>query len=517
MTAINKLSIYLIKDKYISGARCVKTSVKPINIRGVGNFYIEPSKTKQPSWVTGFFNDNLPQAQIFTASAKGVLLTTIVYRGKQIKFAICFGVGHNLLKPEAVEESFGLKVTLNSVDKGFRSIEKTNIGATSKISREQMSKTTNAAEFGFDVEQDLLRAATGESRFPELGRTVTGGDALHVSVRVDIDSIQPFLGFCYKRYLSRDYKTDFDWIDQIHHIKNPALTEKLDALVIKKFNNEQFNTLWMAIPDLLDWNNLQGFRFYPHQQEPTDDINIQKFREVIGPITELDELTHRYVRAISATSETEFIHWSALKCLYGEVTYYNKQYLINNGKWFWIAHKFVNQVNNYYKKIPLSKTNLLEYNHDNEGAYNEALAASKSQYVLMDEKNLMHGGGKSKIEFCDVFSKDKKMIFVKHYGASSVLSHFFQQGMNSAEYLNADPEFRNKLNKVLPETWQLVNPNRRLNTEQFEIIFAIISRDPKDRPDIPFFSKVSLKNVVRRLKGYRYQVTLKKIASLKIY
>lgn len=515
MTATNKLSIYLVKDKYKSGAQCLKASIKPITIRGVGNFYIEPSKTRQPSWVSGFFNNTLQQAQIFTASAKGVLLTTIIHRSKQIKFAVCFGVGYALLKPEAVEESFGLKVTLNSVAKGFRSIEKANIGATSKISKEQMTKTTNAAEFGFDVEQDLLRAATGESRFPELGKTVTGGDALHVSVRVDIDTIQAFLGFCYTRYLSKDYKTDFDWIDQIHHVKNPALIEKLDAFIIKKFNNEEFDTLWMAIPDLLDWNNLKGFRYYPRQKEPSDDIDIQKFREVIGEINQLTELTHRYIRAISATNESEFTHWSALKCLYGEITYYNKQYILNSGKWYLIDHYFVNQVNRTYSRISLSKTDLLDYNHENEGEYNEALAASKSQYVLMDEKNIMYGGGRSKIEFCDVFSKDKRMIFVKHYGASSVLSHFFQQGMNSAEYLNAAPEFRNKLNKVLPPAWQLVNPNHRLNTEQFEIIFAIISRDPKERPDIPFFSKVSLKNVVRRLKGYRYQVTLKKITSLK--
>jgi uncharacterized protein (TIGR04141 family) len=514
--ANNKLTIYLIKGAYSSGTKCIKNHVKPIVLRPIGSFYTEPSASKTPTWVKGFFNERIQQAIIFTANAKGVLLTSTTYKRKKIVFAVCFGLGHNLLRPESVEESFGLKVTLNSVDKdSIRSIEKSNIGANSKISKEQMAKSTNATEFGIDIEQDLLRAVTGISKYPQLGRTVTGSDSLHVYVKVDINSIQEFLRFCYTRYLSKDYLIDFDWVDQIQHVKNPTLIEKLEAVVLKKYNNRDFDTLWMAVPDLLDWNTLRGFKYYPRQEDPSDDIDLQVFRTAVGEIEDITQLNTRYVHALSSAGDFDLAHWSSFKCLYGEIKYYRKHYLLNGGKWYIIDNDFVKLVNGIYSKIALSKISLLDYDHDNEGAYNNALANSNSQYQLMDKKEITYGGGKSKIEFCDVFSKTKKMIFVKHYGASAVLSHFFQQGMNSAEYLNSDPSFRAKVNKLLAPGWALPNPSARLRTEKFEIIFAIISRDPKNRPEIPFFSKVSLKNVVRRLKNYRYHVSIKKITSLK--
>ncbi len=51
----------------------------------------------------------------------------------------------------------------------------------------------------------------------------------------------------------------------------------------------------------------------------------------------------------------------------------------------------------------------------------------------MDKKNIPYGGGYSRIEFCDLFSKSKQMIHVKRYGGSSVLSHLFNQGLVSGE------------------------------------------------------------------------------------
>jgi uncharacterized protein (TIGR04141 family) len=516
MTATNKLTIYLIKDKFKIKSAVIKRKGDTISIAGIGTFYTEPSQISPPSWFENFFKEKVKNVTLFVASARGVLLTTIKYKQKKVMFAVSFGTGFHMLNQEAIEEGFGLKVTLNSVDKdSIRSIEKSSIGANSKRSREQMTKSTNATEFGIDVEQDLLRAVTGSSKYFQLGKTISGADALSASVKVDIDNIKEFLSFCYAQYLSKEYQKHFDWVDQIHHLKNPILVSRLEETLVKKFNKRDFKTLWMVIPDLMDWNHLQGFKFFPGQAEISDDIDIQIFRDAIGEIEDLHTLTTRYVKAMSAVTDIEITHWSAFKCLYGEISHYNRQYLLNSGKWYEIDKNFVTRVNNIYNKIRLSNLTLLDYDHTNEGEYNKALADSSQGFHLMDKKNIRHGDGKSTIEFCDVFSKDRKIIHVKHYGASAVLSHLFQQGMNSAEYLNADPIFRKKLNEVLPPKWQFNNPNAAVDTAKYEIIFAIISRDPKARPEIPFFSKVSLKNVVRRLQGYRYHISLKKITSLK--
>jgi uncharacterized protein (TIGR04141 family) len=128
----------------------------------------------------------------------------------------------------------------------------------------------------------------------------------------------------------------------------------------------------------------------------------------------------------------------------------------------------------------------------------------------MDQKTIVHGGGHSKIEFCDILTNDRKLIHVKKYGGSSVLSHLFMQGAVSGELLVADAEFRLKLNRALPRGHKLPEPRRRPNPADFEVVYAIISAS-RNPLNIPFFSKVSLRSARRRLMSYGYQVTKKKI------
>ncbi len=130
----------------------------------------------------------------------------------------------------------------------------------------------------------------------------------------------------------------------------------------------------------------------------------------------------------------------------------------------------------------------------------------------MDKKLITHGGGYSKIEFCDLYTKDKKIIHVKQYGGSAVLSHLFSQGIVSGELLLAGSEFRKKVNEKLLNSHKFSNPNNKPNPSDFQIIFAIISSSSKQL-EIPFFSKVSLRNAKRRLETYGYKVLLHKIST----
>ena len=128
----------------------------------------------------------------------------------------------------------------------------------------------------------------------------------------------------------------------------------------------------------------------------------------------------------------------------------------------------------------------------------------------LDNDPIVHGGGHSKIEFCDLLSRDRKIIHVKRYGNSSVLSHLFAQGVVSGELFISDPEFRAKLNDKLPADLRLPDPQSRPVADQYEVVYGIVSKS--QRPlELPFFSKVSLRNARRRLTGYGFNVTLKKI------
>jgi uncharacterized protein (TIGR04141 family) len=185
-------------------------------------------------------------------------------------------------------------------------------------------------------------------------------------------------------------------------------------------------------------------------------------------------------------------------------------YTLNNGKWYKIATDFVNVVNNSYKnmekynKLPVCKSN-------SEGEYNEEVAKKEpDNYALMDKKIILHGGGYSRFEFCDLYSANKDIIHIKKYGSSSVLSHLFAQGVNSAELFQTDASFRNKVNSKLPPKYKIRNTSKRPEYGEYRIIYAIISERDGDL-ELPFFSKLSLRNACRRLDGFGYKVVLSKI------
>jgi uncharacterized protein (TIGR04141 family) len=133
----------------------------------------------------------------------------------------------------------------------------------------------------------------------------------------------------------------------------------------------------------------------------------------------------------------------------------------------------------------------------------------------MDKDLIHYGGGHSQIEFCDILTKSKKIIHIKHYGGSSVLSHLFQQGLISGELFVSDSEFRKKLNDKLKAGWKLSDSKQKIISSDYEVVFAIISNSPDERPNIPFFSRVGIKNVKRRLESFGYSVSIKRIKSNK--
>ena len=109
-----------------------------------------------------------------------------------------------------------------------------------------------------------------------------------------------------------------------------------------------------------------------------------------------------------------------------------------------------------------------------------------------------------------MYTNDKKLIHVKKYGGSSVISHLFQQGVVSGELFISDIQFRTDVNDKLSDPYKLMTPIDRSDPTKYEVCFAIMSDIPGDL-HVPFFSKVVMKNAVKRLQTYGYNVTKKKI------
>lgn len=516
-TPTNKLSVYMIKPGINRLEDIIESSQEPRIIPDVGSFYFEESRRKIPAWIRNFFRDALDDSiQIFTASARGTLITSIeASDGTTVRFAVVFGIGRFLLKENVIEERFGLKVALNSADaESIRSIDKTSLGSIPKHSKEQMSRDVPARDFGIDIEQDLIGSVTAKSTDPRFGNIIAGRDALSVSVKVDLTNLMEFLQHCLSRYRSEDYKANFDWIDQIKDVRDSNLEAVLNAELVRRITSGSFEKVWMAVPEVIDWSEIQGFRYRSVSHgDLHPDLDLADFvASFEGQPIDLDRLNNTSVLAISAETETERHRWRALRCIYAEIEHAGSIYVLNNGTWYVIARDFSEEVQRDFDTTPNSSVTLPDYTGGSENDYNQSVVAALPGSCCMDGEMIRHGGSYGQIEFCDIFTLDGKIIHVKRYGNSSVLSHLFAQGVVSAELLVQDEEFRRKLNLQLPSTHRFPDSTARPSPGNHEVIYAVISKSGSSL-EIPFFSKVSLRHARRRLQGMGYNVSKVKIGT----
>ncbi len=147
------------------------------------------------------------------------------------------------------------------------------------------------------------------------------------------------------------------------------------------------------------------------------------------------------VLAIGAETDEPIGHWSVYHCIVYETRRNGRLYVLSACDWFWVAENYAQKVTDYVAALPLLELELPECPAGmHEGDYNEAAADASGCLCL-------HGTFVTKsvpdqVEICDLLSSERQLIHVKKRGASSTLSHLFNQGVNSAEWMREDADFR---------------------------------------------------------------------------
>lgn len=519
------LSIFLVKetitrrDQIIKGGHDGPAEI-PISGSGKGYLFWKAPHPEYPKW-TALFAESMDITQI--GKAAGVSAAFVIKVEGRF-FVLTFGQGGRfLIEDDVWEERFGLLVALNSVDReSFRCIDKQSLDAIQSHTRIQSGQETTADQFGLDVEQDMLKAIVGAPKDSRLGNRMTGTDSLSVSVRMDLSDL-PFLLKSYKEKYEQDLsETDYAWVNNISIVKSSsALISALEGLLIEKFAEQDYSNLWLAIPEIVDWNLVNGFIYAGSKKLSNPDIDLDGFLSTLnGQAVSTDLLKHRHVHCADADHNYVFKHWPVFKCLYTEIDHEGKKFILNDGKWFNVNVNFVERTNEEFGKIEVSSLQLPVYTGGGEGKYNKHVCDTyPPQFALMDDKNkISHGGGHGQVEVCDLFSIDKQLVHVKMYGKSSVFSHLFSQGFVSGQLLQLDPEFRKKVKAKLASPFRdLIDVEARPRDKEFTVVFAVISDSPEQTLHLPFFSRVNLNNTRKVLSGFGFNVELLKIAVDPIY
>jgi uncharacterized protein (TIGR04141 family) len=191
------ITIHLIKEPYSVDDTYIRENELPtldshiVDIKGASYtcLYLRKNKSKRPDWSALFPGLNWSKYQTNTFS--GLLIIDVSGR----RFAITAGTGRFLLNPFAIEESFGFKTVINSVNPtAIRKIEKKTINQNPINSIEQLTRISGLQDFQIDFYTDIVSKLRAKSSISKLGTIIDGRDSLQISVERDVDEIPDVLG-----------------------------------------------------------------------------------------------------------------------------------------------------------------------------------------------------------------------------------------------------------------------------------------------------------------------------------
>lgn len=275
----------------------------------------------------------------------------------------------------------------------------------------------------------------------------------------------------------------------------------------------------LAAPEPLDWQDIDGFRFtsQPDDLQNASDPRITDYltsRE--GEDITLQTLKDDRMLAMRASDGNPQASWQVLRCVVYETALHNQLYVLSAGDWFRINLNFKDRVYDDVRNLTLLNGLPAADAGTDEDAYNVKAAAAINGLCL--DKRFVYDGGPDKMEICDILTRSGGLIHVKQRGSSSTLSHLFTQGLNSAERLLQDADFRNRARAIVTaqnaEFADLL-PADRPSPESHEVSFVVITRSDRDTPlTLPFFSLVSLRAAASRLQGFGFRVSVAAVREL---
>jgi uncharacterized protein (TIGR04141 family) len=505
-------SIYLLKPEYHAANSLVDDhklgEVAAGTLPEGASLFILDGQPSDPWWQSYFG----VQMVLKQASKSALLFMPVDDRC----FALSFGHAHHSLRDESFEYDFGLRVTLNCVDpQELKSTDTLDPGAALRR-RTQLPIGSDLTYFDFDRNSAILKSLTGKvlPEFRALFANVTGSSSLTIRSNVASTGLltlcRRLLGF----YKSQSYRTTFPDIENIVPLKDPAVIDRLREKLTDGVRTKS-DALFLAVPDMVDYRD-QGYMASFSGAGSSlnhEDIFITKFYEYLESHGQtLGNLSYEqlcgYGLILSDEEGNVQKRYNLINCLIFDTELDNQTqtFHLTEGKWYRVENSYIAKLTDaldpLWINIPLA-----HFAHDNEGHYNETIAADDGTFICLDMENI-GPQGQTRIEPCDLYSVDGDFAVFHHIKRSTVsaqLSHLFNQGNNSIELIKLEETCLNNLRQLITARAAAGTADAFLEPlagKRYRVIFGIVTHKDKTKKseNLPLFSRVSLMRIARSLR-----------------
>lgn len=501
--------------------------VKAEDLGEASELHVFRGNSGPPPWMRRL-SSRFPSVEL--VNRRSVAATLFVNVGDAV-LVITYSHGWMLLDDAKFESDFGLRVAINALDpEKLKRMERSNLGdALQGVSQSPFQRDFRS--FGIEDALDLVKKLSGAAQESSDLDTITGARSLKITGDYSIDDVIGMSGDIIELFKSDTYQsTPFKIIDSVRPVTDGTLRGKLFDLAVDSIrsNEERFE---LALPSNAEAEGV-SFRFSgPGLRRSFPDLLLRHYVDAMG--SNLASITSETLNNHKIISDFDddrpSLIWSLKKALLGSISLDGQRYAVNDGQWYRVDNSFKDAVETRYSEVvcdwDVPKPSAIKkiYDSKNNGKlereedYNQRIAVELG-LILLDQTevtvpDVTHSG----FEPCDLLDvENKRFIHVKKSSRrSNILSHFFKQGSNSAQ------QFR-KVDATWPQLATIVRSlGYDTDAEKIEknigspvhgwtVEYWIADAPRKNGMfNIPFFSKISLRDEVDELRAMQFQVKLR--------
>lgn len=486
-----------------------------------------------PAWIGRLRAEFGIETDIQTSSASGVL----IFRTEGRLFATTFASGWMQLNDRKLEADFGLRVAINGLDDTkLKILERANLGdALRGVHLSPFQRDLNS--FGVDEALDLIRKISGTANRDTAADTMSGAQSLKVTGDFTTADLPELASHSLGQFGSLAYqRTSFKVLDVVRPMTDKEVIDQLDQVVVERIKNVT-GDFELGLPITYD-NQVVEYRFKGFGSRRTHpDLMLSHYTEALGD--DLQNLsvnvlkTHKIVARFDEDERSER-PWTIRTALIGSIQYDDGLYAINEGNWYRLDERFSRSVLSAFDESVLDwvgvqaprpfLTRAIGINntsnrsrYEREADYNFEIA-NDLQLICMDADLIsVPQISNSDFEICDLLDlRNKRLIHVKKNSRrSSVLSHFFKQGANSAQNIRFYPNVMNQLSEKIrlkagDEAYRLFLDAHSDESRRWVVEYWIAdSRRANGGFEIPFFSKVTFRDEQKKMRAMNYDVVIR--------
>jgi len=480
---------------------------------GEGEIFVPESKKREPDWkhTLNSISDGDIEIQDNVSSS-----AVLVFKVSEKFMSISFGYGSSLLDKDKIVTDFGTVVTGKELNESnLLSMDSIEISdTTTKSNKALIGVASNSGHVFLKSQSEFARGAKGLRKHGAIETMLEGkGETLVFSRKMKLEDIISDLKSFLDIY-NDTHKKMKEWASRFTEITNSSERKTLDkklseSLLSEQVSEQEFAICWPDDTDIESYE-FEGFKADP-DIEPLQLASIYQnsLNQNWNDKQVLSALKRHKLKITLQDGSKQ--RRSIYKCLIMEVTYNQSKYILMYGIWYKADKDFYQEIHEKFQKIINNsvtsflfpkwpeKTKEDEYNDDLTTSINSNGVKAEQIHKNLAKKKQYNTTG---IEIADILTENNEFVHVKNGHSSSVLSHLFFQGDNSAKLIASDPGIVADINREI-KTFQY----KETQNSNITIVYGI----RRKKHNLPFFSMISCVETEQSLREKGFKVAVKYI------